>query len=461
MRALITYFVRYPAAGNVLMVLMLIFGYFGAKNLTSSFFPEADSRIIVIEAILPGASPEEVEKGVVLKIEKNLKGITGIYNVSSTSAENAARLMIELEKGQNIDEKLSDVKNSVDRIASFPKDLENLTVYKDEGMNFAISYGLTGDVSLKALKEIARKIEADLLAVKGITKIDLYGFPDEEIEVSFSEERLRAYNLSFSHAAAAIASDNVEITGGTVKTDQEELLIRAKNKGYSSEELKDIVLKATPDGRIVRLEDVAEVTDKWSEVPNKTFLNKKPCVALVARNVIGGDILFIREYVKDYFKEFNEQNTVIEATMIFDATINLVQRIELLTHNGTIGGILVLILLALFLNFRLSFWVAMSIPVSFAGMFILASFHGLTINVISLFAMILVIGILVDDGIVIGENIFAQFEKGKKPLQAAVDGTMQVLPAVTSAILTTVAAFSTFFSWMAHWAILPRTWLLW
>ncbi|MCB0814580.1 MAG: efflux RND transporter permease subunit, partial [Flavobacteriales bacterium] len=210
-------------------------------------------------------------------------------------------------------------------------------------------------------------------------------------------------------------------------------------------ELRDIVLKATPDGRFVRLGDVADLRDRWADDPTRNYLNGAPAVVVAVSSTVSEDILFIAEETVAYMERFNERGEAVHADLISDATIALRQRIDMLATNGVQGFLLVVLFLAMFLNIRLAFWVALSIPVAFAGMFVLANFFGITINVMSLFGMIIVVGILVDDGIVIAESIYQEHEKGASPVRAAVDGTMNVLPAVISAVFTTVAAFSTFF----------------
>ncbi|MDE0772761.1 MAG: efflux RND transporter permease subunit [Salibacteraceae bacterium] len=445
MRNLITYFIKYPVAGNTLMVLIFIFGYFGLQSWKKNFFPVSESRILKIETVYPGSSPEEIEKGIVLKIEDNLRGVTGIEQISSVSRENSGVITIEVVRSYSTDMVLQDVKNAVDRIPSFPDGMEPPVIYKQESRNFAISFSLSGDVSLTTLKKFAQKVESDLLAIDGISKIALSGYPDEEIEIALKEDALRAYDLTFLEVSQKIKNANLEVTGGKVRGDKEELIIRANTKGYYADEFRDIVIKTTADGRIVRLKDVAVVSDIWAESPNRSYLNGDPSVIIEVSNTIDEDILFVTESVKEYMVKFNEENGVVKTTLVRDGSTTLNDRIDLLIENGVVGFLLVLLFLAFFLHIRLAFWVALSIPVAFMGMFIVGANSNVSINVISLFGMILVVGILVDDGIVIGENIYKQYEDGKEPMQAAIDGTMQVLPAVFSAVLTTAIAFSTFF----------------
>lgn len=446
MKNFIAYFIKYPVAANLIMFGILILGVVSLLQMKATFFPEFESRNINIQLIYPGASPEEVEEGIINKIEENLKGLTGIERYTSTSSENAGTVNVEVLKGYDIETILQDVKNEVDRINSFPVGMEPPVIYKQESLGRAISFALTGDgVSLGALKRTARQVEDDLLAFDGLSKVTLSGFPDEEIEIAFREADLQAYGLTFADAANAVRRTNVDITGGTVKGTEEELLLRARNKEYYADGLKDIVVKTTQDGGIVRLRQVATVKDRWADSPNRTYLDGSPSVNISVQNTLQEDMLAITDNVKSYIDEFNQRNPDIRAEIISDASITLRQRIQTLINNGWQGFLIVCLLLAVFLHWRLAFWVALSIPISFAGMFIIASAMGVTLNVISLFGMILVIGILVDDGIVIGENIYSYHEKGVPRIRAAIEGTSNVLGAVFAAILTTVIAFSSFF----------------
>ena len=446
MRGFISYFIKYPVAGNLLMVLILIFGYFGSQQIKSTFFPQAESRVIEIRTYYPGASPEEIEEGIVTKIEDNLKGVSGVVEIKSTSSENQAVITIEGERGYDVDYLLQDVKNAVDQISSFPTGMEPAVVFKQEARNFVISFALTGDVDLQTLKVEGRIVEDELRAMPGISKVSLAGFPDEEIEIALDEAALEAYDLSFEAVSLAVSNANIEITGGTIKAEREEFLIRARSKEYYANELENIIVKASSDGKIVRLSDVAEVKDIWSDNnPQRNYFNGKPSTTVTVQNTNDEDFLTISRNVKEYIERFNETHSTVKALIIRDGSTTLVERIELLQNNGIIGFILVVVFLTLILNWRLAIWVALSIPIAFAGMFILGSTFGLTINVLSLFGMILVVGILVDDGIVISENIYQRWERGETPLQAAVNGTLEVLPAVTSAVLTTIIAFSTFY----------------
>ncbi len=445
MRGIVEYFIKNEIAGNILMILLFILGLFGLSQMKTTFFPEVESRTITIRAIYPGASPQEIEEGIVAKIEDNLEGLTGIERVTSVCSENAGNITVEIIKGYDTDIILQDVKNAVDGINSFPVSMEPLTIAKRESLGQVMSFAIYGDVPLKTLKKISRDVEDQLLGMDGISKITLSGFPEEEIEVAFSEEALRQYNITFAEAVNRIRGTNLEVTGGTIKTDTEELLIRADNKYYTAKELQEIIIKSNPNGGVTKLYDVATVKDQWEDSPQRTYIEGEPAAVVTVQNTLEEDMLTIADKTKKYIDDFNQVNEEVQALVLEDSSITLNQRIDLLKNNGIIGFIIVLILLSMFLHWRMAFWVALAIPISFAGMFLFASLLGVTINVISLFGMIVVIGILVDDGIVIAENIYQQYERGATPFQAAIDGTMEVLPAVFSAIITTVIAFATFF----------------
>ncbi|MBL7964006.1 MAG: efflux RND transporter permease subunit [Flavobacteriales bacterium] len=445
MKGLTAYFLKYTVAVDTVMVLIMIFGFFGLKATRSSLFPEVESRTIQVQIIYPGASPEEVEQGVVLRIEDDVKGISGIERVSSVSQENGGLINVEVIKGYSVDVVMQDVKNAVERIPQLPEGMEPIRTFKLENIRPAVSFALTGEgLDLKALKTIARRVEQDLRSVPGISKVEVTGFPEEEIEVAFREEDLRQNQLSFVQAAAAVRAANIDVTGGKIKTFDEELLIRVREKRMEAEGLRDIVVRAGVDGRVLRLKDVADVRDAWADDPTRNYVNGVPSVVVNVSSTVSEDILFIAGTALKYIDDLNARNTKVRAELINDATTVLKQRIAMLLENGLQGFVLVLITLALFLNWRLAFWVALSIPIAFAGMFILAPGF-ITINVMSLFGMILVVGILVDDGIVIAEAIYQEYERGLPPVQAAFTGIQKVMPAVVSSVLTTVAAFSTFF----------------
>lgn len=445
MRNIISYFIKYEVAVNVIILAFVIFGTVGIFQMSSSFFPLIDSRIINISVNYPGSAPEEIEEGIILKIEDNLKGLSGIDRVTSVARESGGSITVEIDKDEDIDVMLTEVKNAVDRVPSFPGGMEPLVVSKQEAIRPTLSFALSGEnVPLVALKRIAQQIEKDLRMLEGVSQIEISGFPQEEIEIAVSESDLLAYNLSFEDVAQAVARANILSTGGTIKTDAEDYLIRANSRTYYGDALNDLVLRSSKTGQITRLGEVAVIRDQFSETPNALFFNGNVAVNVTVSNTNNEDLLSAAEKINNYIEKFNEKSSNVQLDAVFDSSITLKQRTNLLLENGIMGIILVLFFLSMFLNIRLAFWVALGLPIAFLGMFMFADQVGVTINVLSLFGMIIVIGILVDDGIVISENIYQHHEKGKNPVQAALDGTMEVVPPIISAIITTILAFSTF-----------------
>lgn len=445
MKKLIAYFIKYPIAGNIMMILLILMGWVGMKSMRTTFFPERESTLIQVRAIYPGASPSEIEEGIVLKIEDRLEGVNGIERVTSISSENLGLVNVEVNSSYETDLVVQDVKNAVDGINSFPSGMEPASVAKREPPQHAISIALSGDFSVKELKSISRSWEIILQEDPLISQVDIIGFPEEEIEIKVDAYLLKKFSLSIKDVALAVKLDNIEVTGGELETPEENILIRAKNKKYSGEEFENVVIRALPNGNIIRLKDVASIKDGWVNKPAERFVNGVPSVVVKVSYTLNEDLKSIVERVKYLLQDFKTSNPRIKTEITSDSSKVLVERINLLVSNGILGFLLVFLILSMFLHPRLAIWVAMAIPVAFGGMFILANGAGVSINVISLFGMIIVIGILVDDGIVIAENIYQHWENGKSPVQAAIDGTMEVLPAVFSAILTTIIAFSIFF----------------
>ncbi len=442
MRPIVTFFVKYPIWANAIIGVVVIVGalsyVFGLKK---SFFPERQPKNITVSVVFPGASPEEVEEGVTIKVEEAIKGIVGIVEVSSVSSENSASVTIETSTDYDLDEITTEVKNAVDRINSFPVSAEKPVVVKEKSTSFAVFMGVKGNVSLEDLKTTAEKVENDFLASGLISQIRLSGFPPLEISIEVPEANLRRYGLTFSQVAGAVRANNRDISGGSIKTEDEEIKIRANSKEFDAASIEQIIVRANPDGTKVLLKDVAIVEKKFADTPNKVYSNDERAVSISVSKLPEEDITKIATYVMDYVEDFNAKNTTVQLFTYFNANDVLEQRLDLLTRNFGVGLLLVLITLSLFLSLRLSFWVAAGIPLSFLAMFIIGDLAGITINMLSLFGMLLVVGILVDDGIVIAENIYTHFQKGKDAKKAAIDGTMEMIPSVFTSVMTTIIAF--------------------
>jgi len=444
MRQLISFFIKNPIWANAIIIVTIMFGAISIATMDSSFFPEQEPNRIGISVFYNGASPIEMEEGVTIKIEQALKGISGIEEIYSTSSENIASVSIVAYKDVDLDEVLRDVENAVNSINSFPDGAEKPTVVKQRSfMNSRASFiSLSGNVDAVKLKETAIKIEEDLLNTEAISQVLKDGYPATEFSVEVKEEQLLRYNLKFDDVANAIRLNNRDVSAGSVKTEGEEYIIRAKAKQNTEIGIEDIVVRTLPNGSIVTVGDIARVKYQFADSPIKSYVDGKRNVTLTIMKLEDEDLGKISKEVEKYVADFNAKHDDMQLTIMFQFYDMLKQRIDMLVENGIMGLLLVLIILGLFLNLRLSVWVAAGIPISFLGMFIVGSFYGMTINMISLFGMILVVGIIVDDGIVIAENIYAHYEKGKSPMQATIDGTMEVISSVFTSVLTTVIAFS-------------------
>lgn len=443
MRKVIEFFVKFPIWANTI-ILIGVFGGLGTYyfNLKKSFFPERDTRNIDVSVSYPGASPLEMEEGVTIKIEESLKGLEGIEEVTSSSSENLASISIRSRDGYDLDELTTEVKNAVDRINAFPVSAEKPVVVKQKSSSKAASMAIRGSVSLLELKKAAEQVEDDFLKSGFISQVRLSGYSDLEISIEVREQDLRRYGITFAQVASAVRMNNRDISGGSIKTVDEEIRIRANSKEFDPSVLDEIIVRANPDGTKLHLGKIAEVKMQFADVPNKYFSNGQRAINISVQKLTEEDIEEISTFLDTYSKEFNAKQNNIELSMGFDFNSMLSGRLELLIRNFGMGLFLVLLTLGFFLSLRLSVWVAAGIPISFCAMFIIGDMAGITINMLTLTGMLLVVGILVDDGIVIAENIYTHLERGKKPHEAAIEGTLEMLPSVFTSVTTTILAFT-------------------
>jgi len=444
MRNLISYFIKYPITANLLMFLIFVFGVVGLNSLRSTFFPEMDSRLISVQVVSIGLSPLEIEEAVTKKIENKLESISGIKDISSGSSENSARIYVEMERGTNMYVALQDVNNAIDQI-KFNVDIEDIFIKKREFVMPTIGFSLYTNKDMDYLNNYVNKVDDELKSVEGISEISISGMPDKELEILISEDKLLAYNISMDEITQSILRKNINLTVGKIEVNNTQYLLRSNNKYNTDIEVGNIIVRSNSNGSTVKLSDLADVSYSWSESSMERYRDNNRSVNVTVSNTNTQDIIFIADYIKNYVNEINSSDKNIDAAILYDASNPLKQRIELLSKNGIIGFCLVLLFLTMFLHPRVSFWVALSIPISFLGMFFLAPAAPITINMMTMYAMILVIGILVDDGIIIGENIIRKFELGLNRYNAAVEGTMEVFPAVFAGVTTTAVAFLSFF----------------
>lgn len=433
---------RNGVAANVILVMLVVGGILSVMRVRQEVFPEFDLDMVVVQVTYPGASPAEVERGVILAIEEAVRGLDGVKEVRATASEGNAAITIELMLGANAQKALSDVQSAVGRIASFPEDIERPVVSLATLRSEAISLVVHGDVDERSLRSISERVRDDLLQDPGITTIDLSGVRPLEVIIEAPEERLRAYGLRLSDVANAVTAASVEIPGGGIKTRQGEVLVRTDERRTNAADFAEIVIRSETDGTIVTVGDVATVTDGFREVDLEAYYDGDRAIMLKVFRVGSQTPLAIASAVKTYADEHAvDLPPGVHFAIWNDRSEIYAQRVDLLRRNAIAGLILVMITLALFLEIRLAFWVTLGIPVSFLGTLLLLPSTDVTINMISLFAFILTLGIVVDDAIVVAESVYYHRQQGKRGLAAAVAGVREVATPVAFSVLTTVVAF--------------------
>ncbi|MBN1116106.1 MAG: efflux RND transporter permease subunit [Bacteroidales bacterium] len=447
MKKILSLFVKYPFYGTMVIVVLLLLGFISFKNMRIATYPLVESKNISVSVAYPGATPKEMDEGITALVENSIRGVPGIKEFTSTSSEGSASISITAYNGYDMDLLLSDIKNAVDGISNFPASAERPIVAKGRARDMAMFIGLTAKTgSVLDLNEMANQIEDDFLGSGLISQVYIYGVPRNlELAIELNETQMRRYNLTFSEIRSAVAANNIDVSGGTIRNPREQIKVISRNKTIDTEKLKNIVVKADINGNMIKIGDVATINLQVPEDPSNGYIEKKPSVTILVQKLVTEDLKQISKYLNNYIEEFNETHDDYALSVKMDFFDLISGQLSILLNNGILGIVLVVVLLSLLLDIRLSLWVAWGIPASFLGMFIVANIAGITINFISLFGMILIIGILVDDGVVIGENIFTHFEKGKSPRRAAIDGTLEVLPAVFTSVITTIVAFSPLF----------------
>ncbi|MBW2607766.1 MAG: efflux RND transporter permease subunit [Deltaproteobacteria bacterium] len=428
---------------NLVMIFIIAAGAITVMNMRKELFPQFALDLINVTVPYPGASPEEIEEGICVKIEEKIKGIEGISRIFSAANEGSGSVTVELESSADDKSVLDDIKKEVDRIDTFPEEAEKPVVTEIVKRDPTISVAVYGDVSERLLREVAEKIRDDLIDTEPISTVDLIGVREYEVAVEVSEENLRRYSISFDHIVRAIRSGSIDLPGGAIKTRQGEILVRSKGQLYTGGEFENLPLITQPDGTVVRLGQVAKIIDDFEDVDIRARFNSKPAALVQVNRTSQEDVIEIAGTVREYVKKYKEKMPDgIDLAIWLDLSIMVQGRIDLLLYNGIQGITLVFIILALFLNLRLAFWVAVGIPISFMAAFMVLDSLDETINMISLFAFIMTLGILVDDAIIVGENIYRHHSKGKSPSVAVIDGLKEVGGPVVMAVTTTIVAFT-------------------
>ncbi len=452
MRSLVRSSIANSSALNLCMIGVLIVGWYSMGAMHRESFPEFDLDRILITVPYPGAAPQEVEEGIGQKIEEAVRGIEGIKKITTVAQESACNVVLELfPDGRSPDRILDEVRSEIDRIPSFPLEAEDPQITLVTNRRPSIRVGVMGPQTMDpetmgveaelTLREVAERVRDDLLAIPEVTQVDYLAARDYQIDIEIPEDTLRSHGLTLQQAAEIIRRENRELPAGSIRSRSQEVLLRGNNRRTDGEELAELPLVTEPSGAVLTVGDLGRVRDEFTDSTAINVINGRPALALSVQRSTSQDLLAMIDAVKQYVKTA-DLPPGFELMTWSDESVEVRGRLNLLVRNGFQGLVIVFVLLLLFLDPKLAFWVALGIPFSLLAAGTYLYLTGQTLNQISMFAFVMALGIVVDDAIVVGENVFAHRQMGKSYLQAAVDGTVEVIPSVTTAVLTTVVAFA-------------------
>ncbi|WP_296051659.1 efflux RND transporter permease subunit [uncultured Alteromonas sp.] len=444
-KGLIAWFARNSVAANLLMWILLIGGVFGAFSIQKQVFPNFEVNIISVRVPYLGAAPQEVEEGVLLKVEDAIKDLDGIKQITSTASEGMGSVTIEVEEDYDVQVVLDEVKSQVDAIPSFPGNTEKPIVYRTKFQQDVLWIAVYGDASERELKEFAKNLRDDVANLPGISSVQVVGDRDYEISLELSEYTLQKYNLTFSEVVNAVRQSSIDLPGGAIKSDNGNILLRTKGQAYTGWEFAQIVLLTREDGSRLTLGDIATIDDGFVEDPQYAMFDNQPAVNVRVKAVGDQNALEISKEVNQYLaKNKKDFPAHIKADAWGDSSFYLADRLNMMLENMFWGGVLVFLVLSLFLKIKLAFWVMVGLPVCFLGtlMVLPLDMMGVSINMLSLFAFILVLGIVVDDAIIMGESAYSEIDAKGHSTDNVIAGVKKVAMPATFGVLTTIAAFS-------------------
>ena len=444
MSGLIEWWTRNSVAANLLMITCFIAGLAAFTQLERELNPSATFNGANINVGWPGASPQEIEEQIVLRVEEALADVDGIEHIMATASEGSASISVEGDDDIDITRFLNDLKNRLDGIATLPSDVEPPTVSQWRNDDPGLFMSLYGDMDERELSRLARDIREDLAQLPGGSPlVEVMGDRQEEVSIEVSEESLQRYGLTFDDVATAIQGASVNIAGGQVRTETGNVQLAARALADSADDFERIIVRQNADGGVIRVSDVASVIDGFEETRQIRTTNGKPSITIAVRSPETSNITALSRVVNEWVDQKNaDLNGRAEIFIWFDGAEPFNGQLGLVANNAFVGLVLVLIILMLFLRPAVAFWVAVGIAISFSGAFILMPATGVSLNFLSIFGFLLVIGVVVDDAIIVGESIHNQVESGKKGADAAILGTQLVFKPVFFAVLTTMIAFS-------------------
>ena len=444
-KGIIAWFARNSVAANLLMTMIILGGLYGAFKVQKQVFPAIVINSISIQVPYLGAAPEEVEQGVILKIEEAIKDLEGIKKLTSFAREGLGSVSIEVEDGYDTQTLLDEVKVQVDAIPSFPANTEKPVVYRGKFPQDVLWVSVYGDTTERELKEYANNMRDEIANLSGVSDVTVFGDRDYEISVEISEQRLQEYNLTFNELVNAIRGSSIDVPGGAIRSDNGDILLRANGQAYNAWDFARIPLLTDADGTRLVLGDIAVIQDGFVEDNQFALFDGKPAMSIRVRAVGDQNALEISQAVNRYIEKKRETMPGnIQADTWGDSSFYLADRLSMMTSNMLQGALLVFIVLSLFLRVKLAFWVIVGLPVCFLGTFALmpTELISVSINMLSLFGFILVLGIVVDDAIIMGESAYSEIDKKGHSTDAVIRGVKRVAMPATFGVLTTIAAFS-------------------
>lgn len=437
------YMARNSIAANLLMILFIGGGLWTMHAIQKEVFPEFQLDIVEVSVVYPGAAPAEVEQGILLPVEEAIRGVQGIKEITSSAGEGSGSVTIELVAGANRMKAFQDIDQAVNRIRTFPADIEEPEVSLQAQQRDVMEIGLYGDVDIWTLRKLAERLRDRLLGSGEITQVEIGNVPDYVTHVEISRHRLREYNLTLGQVADLIRQSSEDVPAGAVETNQGEILLRMKERKQWAEEFDNIEIVTSPSGGKVVLADLAKITDGFEETGFHAQFNRQPSVELQVFRIGNQSPLDIASSVQQVLNDF--ESTLppgIQYRIDSNRAEDYRERMSLLTENGLLAIIIVLFILAVFLEFRLAFWVMIGMAISFIGGIVFLPLVGVSINMISMFGFLVVLGIVVDDAIVVGENIYEYRQQGLGYMEAAIAGVKDISRPVTFSILTNIIAFT-------------------
>tara|TARA_R110000744_G_scaffold160969_2_gene277321 strand:- start:1259 stop:4471 length:3213 start_codon:yes stop_codon:yes gene_type:complete len=440
---LIAFFANNSVAANLMMIFIIIMGVFSYFTIQRQMFPNIEINYINISAVYRGASPQEIEESILIKIEESLKDITEIKKATSRAFRGSGRVTLEIQENKELTDVLDKVKARVDSIATFPADMEPPDISQIEFQQDVIEMSLVGDLPITQLKPIAKKIEDELLQLSNISLVSVDA-PEDEIAIEIQPDVLRKYNLTLGDVQLAIQNYSANISAGELRTDSGIVAVRVENQMYNGDEFRRIPIKISETGAKVYLGDVATIEDGFEEGQRYYKYSGVNAIYMSVKATKDQSTIPVSKTVKEYIEMRNKTlPTGLQLKVLVDMTYYLNARLDMMLSNLFQGAILVAIMLTIFLRFRLAFWVMLGLPVCFLGAIMMMPVFGVTINILSLFAFIMVLGIVVDDAIVIGESAYSEIEEsGGGGAESVIRGAKRVATPATFGVLTTIAVFA-------------------